>query len=140
MTTCAFWWIICRWSPTATATRPTAGFLSLWKSQPRGELEKRTIVLSKNKLQHAFVFLTSNMTLSVSFGVKVNFKIQFQFDTTFSFFCIGVAVFIVGLLYTYHILYTIFILLYLYIYMSQLLLLGKFEYGGGPIFKVVLEC
>ena len=25
-------------------------------------------------------------------------------------------------------------------YMSQLLLLGKFEYGGGPIFKVVLEC
>ena len=23
--------------------------------------------------------------------------------------------------------------------MSQLLLLGKFEYGGGPIFKVVLE-
>ena len=26
------------------------------------------------------------------------------------------------------------------LYMSQLLLLGKFEYGGGPIFKVVLEC
>ena len=26
------------------------------------------------------------------------------------------------------------------IYMSQLLLLGKFEYGGRPIFKVVLEC
>ena len=25
-------------------------------------------------------------------------------------------------------------------YMSQLLLLGKFEYSGGPIFKVVLEC
>ena len=25
-------------------------------------------------------------------------------------------------------------------YMSQLLLLGKVEYGGGPIFKVVLEC
>ena len=25
-------------------------------------------------------------------------------------------------------------------YMSQLLLLGKFEYGEGPIFKVVLEC
>ena len=25
-------------------------------------------------------------------------------------------------------------------YMSHLLLLGKFEYGGGPIFKVVLEC
>ena len=25
-------------------------------------------------------------------------------------------------------------------YMSQLLLLGKFKYGGGPIFKVVLEC
>ena len=25
-------------------------------------------------------------------------------------------------------------------YMSQLLLLGKFEYGGGLIFKVVLEC
>ena len=24
--------------------------------------------------------------------------------------------------------------------MSQLLLLGKFEYSGGPIFKVVLEC
>ena len=24
--------------------------------------------------------------------------------------------------------------------MSQLLLLGKFEYGGGPTFKVVLEC
>ena len=23
---------------------------------------------------------------------------------------------------------------------SHLLLLGKFEYGGGPIFKVVLEC
>ena len=23
---------------------------------------------------------------------------------------------------------------------SQLLLLGKFEYTGGPIFKVVLEC
>ena len=23
---------------------------------------------------------------------------------------------------------------------SQLLLLGKFEYGRGPIFKVVLEC
>ena len=26
------------------------------------------------------------------------------------------------------------------VHMSQLLLLGKFEYGGGPIFKVVLEC
>ena len=26
------------------------------------------------------------------------------------------------------------------IYMTQLLLLGKFEYTGGPIFKVVLEC
>ena len=25
-------------------------------------------------------------------------------------------------------------------HMTQLLLLGKFEYGGGPIFKVVLEC
>ena len=25
-------------------------------------------------------------------------------------------------------------------YKSQLLLLGNFEYGGGPIFKVVLEC
>ena len=25
-------------------------------------------------------------------------------------------------------------------YMSHLLLLGKFECGGGPIFKVVLEC
>ena len=25
-------------------------------------------------------------------------------------------------------------------YMTQLLLLGKFEYTGGPIFKVVLEC
>ena len=25
-------------------------------------------------------------------------------------------------------------------YTSQLLLLGKVEYGGGPIFKVVLEC
>ena len=25
-------------------------------------------------------------------------------------------------------------------YSSQLLLLGKFEYVGGPIFKVVLEC
>ena len=24
--------------------------------------------------------------------------------------------------------------------MSQMLLLGKFEYTGGPIFKVVLEC
>ena len=24
--------------------------------------------------------------------------------------------------------------------MSQLLLLGKVEYGGGPIFKVVLAC
>ena len=24
--------------------------------------------------------------------------------------------------------------------MSQLLLLGKVEYGGGPIFEVVLEC
>ena len=23
---------------------------------------------------------------------------------------------------------------------TQLLLLGKFEYTGGPIFKVVLEC
>ena len=27
-----------------------------------------------------------------------------------------------------------------YIHMTQLLLLGKFEYTGGPIFKVVLEC
>ena len=26
------------------------------------------------------------------------------------------------------------------VHMSQMLLLGKFEYGGGPIFKVVLEC
>ena len=25
-------------------------------------------------------------------------------------------------------------------YMSQLLLLGKVEYGGGQIFNVVLEC
>ena len=25
-------------------------------------------------------------------------------------------------------------------HMSQMLLLGKVEYGGGPIFKVVLEC
>ena len=29
---------------------------------------------------------------------------------------------------------------YVGVHMSQLLLLGKFEYGGGPIFKVVLEC
>ena len=29
---------------------------------------------------------------------------------------------------------------FLYLYMSQLLLLGKVEYGDGPIFKVVLEC
>ena len=27
-----------------------------------------------------------------------------------------------------------------YTYMTQLLLLGKVEYGGGPIFKMVLEC
>ena len=27
-----------------------------------------------------------------------------------------------------------------YLHMSHLLLLGKFEYNGGPIFKVVLEC
>ena len=26
------------------------------------------------------------------------------------------------------------------VFMTQLLLLGKFEYTGGPIFKVVLEC
>ena len=26
------------------------------------------------------------------------------------------------------------------VYTSHLLLLGKFEYSGGPIFKVVLEC
>ena len=26
------------------------------------------------------------------------------------------------------------------IYMSHSQMLGKFEYGGGPIFKVVLEC
>ena len=25
-------------------------------------------------------------------------------------------------------------------HMSHLLMLGKFEYGGGPIFKVVIEC
>ena len=30
--------------------------------------------------------------------------------------------------------------LWIYGYMSQLLLLGKFEYGGGLIFKVVLDC
>ena len=30
--------------------------------------------------------------------------------------------------------------LFYIIYMTQLLQLGKFEYGGGPIFKVVLEC
>ena len=28
----------------------------------------------------------------------------------------------------------------MFAYMSHLLLLGKFEYTGGPIFKVVLEC
>ena len=28
----------------------------------------------------------------------------------------------------------------LYIYMTQCRILGKFEYTGGPIFKVVLEC
>ena len=27
-----------------------------------------------------------------------------------------------------------------HLHMSHLLLLGKFEYSGGPIFKVVLEC
>ena len=27
-----------------------------------------------------------------------------------------------------------------FLHMTQLLLLGKFEYTGGPIFKVVLEC
>ena len=26
------------------------------------------------------------------------------------------------------------------IYMSHSQMLGKFEYGGGPIFKVVIEC
>ena len=31
-------------------------------------------------------------------------------------------------------------LLVLVLFMTQLLLLGKFEYTGGPIFKVVLEC
>ena len=30
--------------------------------------------------------------------------------------------------------------IYMVDHMSQLLLLGKFEYTGGPIFKVVLEC
>ena len=30
--------------------------------------------------------------------------------------------------------------IYNFPHMSHLLLLGKFEYGGGPIFKVVLEC
>ena len=35
---------------------------------------------------------------------------------------------------------TIFCLRTKLICMSQLLLLGKFEYTGGPIFKVVLEC
>ena len=34
----------------------------------------------------------------------------------------------------------VFLLMCLMMDMSQLLLLGKFEYGGGPIFKVVLEC
>ena len=29
---------------------------------------------------------------------------------------------------------------YFELYMTQLLLLGKFEYTGGPIFKVVIEC
>ena len=29
---------------------------------------------------------------------------------------------------------------YITAYTTQLLLLGKFEYTGGPIFKVVLEC
>ena len=27
-----------------------------------------------------------------------------------------------------------------FLYMSHSQMLGKFEYGGGPIFKVVLEC
>ena len=27
-----------------------------------------------------------------------------------------------------------------YLHMSHSQMLGKFEYGGGPIFKVVLEC
>ena len=35
--------------------------------------------------------------------------------------------------------YIMFYIIY-QIYMTQLLLLGKFEYSGGPIFKVVLEC
>ena len=30
--------------------------------------------------------------------------------------------------------------IFCYQFMTQLLLLGKFEYTGGPIFKVVLEC
>ena len=30
--------------------------------------------------------------------------------------------------------------MWIYVDMSHLLLLGKFEYTGGPIFKVVLEC
>ena len=34
----------------------------------------------------------------------------------------------------------IFLPKFMHQYMSHLLLLGKFEYGGGPIFKVVLEC
>ena len=46
---------------------------------------------------------------------------------------------------TVHTVYTIqMALLYtplnMYAYMSQLLLLGKFVYGGGLIFKVVPEC
>ena len=32
------------------------------------------------------------------------------------------------------------IMIFIYIYMTHSQMLGKFEYGGGPIFKVVLEC
>ena len=35
---------------------------------------------------------------------------------------------------------SLYITLFLSLNKSHLLLLGKFEYSGGPIFKVVLEC
>ena len=40
----------------------------------------------------------------------------------------------------HHHIIIIIIITIIIIDMTQLLLLGKVEYGGGPIFKVVLEC
>ena len=102
--------------------------------------------MSTADVARAFQFSEYNLTWSILVATSAMYKNnckQFEvlspcrkkFDTSFLDF---------DIVYSHSQFLTIYIMtedgIHDHFDMSQLLLLGKVEYGGGPIFNVVLEC